>query len=88
MASLIALPIDDYLTIRFPLPLFDHRFIAGLMLLDYGRSFAIPVTIDIAAIRAYRHSRTYWSNAYADANFVRACGHRGAYACRCGYCKC
>ena len=82
---LIAVAVDDHLTIRFPVALLDDGCVAGLVLLDYGCSFAISVAVDIAAIRAYCHSRSGRANPYTDTNFLGACGHCGAYACRCYY---
>jgi hypothetical protein len=51
---LIAVALDDHLTIRFTLAFPDDRCFAWLALAlpDYRRSFAISV----AVIRAYRHS--------------------------------
>jgi hypothetical protein len=82
---LIAIVIDDHLAIGFPFALLDHCCIAvaRLVLLDYGCSFAIPVAVDVAMIRAYCHSRSGGANSDTDANFLGACGHCGAYACRC-----
>jgi hypothetical protein len=84
---LIAIAINDHLAIGFPLALlYDCCLaVAGLVLLDYGCSFAISVAVDVAAIRAYCHSRSGRANSDTDANFLGACGHCGAYACRCCY---
>src|SRR5258705_947350 len=84
---LVAIAIDDYLAIGFPLALLDGCCIAvaGLVLFDYSCSFAISVAVDVATIRAYCHSRSGRANSDTDANFLGACGHCGAYACRCYY---
>ena len=42
---LVAIPVDDHFAIRFPLALLDHRCVAGLVLLDYGCSFALSVAV-------------------------------------------
>src|ERR1700738_2874357 len=82
---LIAIAVDDHLTIRFPVALLDDCCLAGLVLLDYGCSFAISVAV--AVIGAHRHSGSNWANSDTDADILRACGHCGAYACRCNYCQ-
>jgi hypothetical protein len=77
---LIAVVIDDHLAIGFPLALLDDccLAVAGLVLLDYGCSFAI--SIPVAVIWAYRHPGSNWTNSDTYADILRACGHCGANA--------
>src|ERR1700676_1232998 len=84
---LIAIAVDDHLTIGFSLALLDdcRVAVARLVLLDNGCSVAIAVAV--AVIRAYSHSGPRWANSDTDADILRACGHSGAYACHCNYCQ-
>src|SRR5258705_11564897 len=84
---LVAIAIDDYLAIGFPLALLDDccSAVAGLVLFDYSCSFAISVAVDVAAIRAYCHSGSGRATSDTDAIFLCACGHCSAYACPCFY---
>src|SRR3981081_2545073 len=83
---LIAIAVDNHLSIRFPLALLDHRCVAGLVLLDHGWSFAISVPV--ALVRASRHSGSDpRPNSDTNADFFGVCGHCGAYARRSHYCQ-
>jgi len=84
-ASLIAVAVDDHLAIRFPVALLDDRCFAWLALAlpDHGCTFAIS----IAVILTYRHSGSNRASSDTYADIFRACGHCGAYACRCDYCQ-
>jgi hypothetical protein len=80
---LIAVVVDDHLAIRFPVAFLDDCFVAGLVLLDYGCSVAVSVSV----IRANRYSGSGWANSDTDADIFGACGRCAAYACRCDYCQ-
>jgi hypothetical protein len=79
---LVPVAVDDHLAIRLSLSLLDHRGVAGLVLLDYGGSLAISVTVEVPPIRTYRHARSCWANSDTHSNLFRACGYCGAYAGR------